>query len=234
MLCERPGALPGKLRHRRGNMTSTPGRSCCSWSPVSYSRRRRCWRRARQHFAKPSRRICTRRAIGGRWSAKRWARRRRAVSRGNCALRRHMRCWRKRPSMSARAGKIRQGEKSSGQSESQSLQSLWTAHSRHVSIRTAIAYCGLLLFSFLSIGVGKRSRCGRVGTLFPAAWRLFGDRLARRVPVRPLPLLLRELRPLVGVYGGGWTTLTHAAPAGADGNTMGLAECAGTDKARGR
>ena len=104
------------------------------------------------------------------------------------------------------------GRESSRQSESQSLQSLWTAHSRHVSIRTAIAYCAYYYF-------------------FPEHWRWEAEPLResapyfrqhgafleialRRAPVRPLPLLLRELRPLAGVYGGGWTTLTHAAPAG--------------------
>ena len=87
-------------------------------------------------------------------------------------------------------------------------QSLWTAHSRHVSIRTAIAYCAYYYF-------------------FPEHWRWEAEPLRetapffrqhgafleialRRAPTRPLPLLLRELRPLVGVYGGGWTTLTHA------------------------
>ena len=88
--------------------------------------------------------------------------------------------------------------------------SLWAAHKRHVSIRTAVAYCAYYYF-------------------YPEHWRWEAQPLAetapyfrqhgafleialRRAPTRPLPLLLRELRPLVGVYGGGWTTLTHAAP----------------------
>lgn len=87
--------------------------------------------------------------------------------------------------------------------------SLWAAHKRHVSIRTAIAYCAYYYF-------------------YPEHWRweaqplreaapyfrqhgAFLELAQRRVPTRPLPLLLRELRPLVSVYGGGWATLTHAA-----------------------
>ena len=89
--------------------------------------------------------------------------------------------------------------------------SLWTTHKRHVSIRTAVAYCAYYYF-------------------YPEHWRweaqplretapyfrqhgAFMELAQRRVPTRPLPLLLHELRPLVDVYGGGWTTLTHGAAA---------------------
>ena len=100
--------------------------------------------------------------------------------------------------------------------------SLWNAHARHVSIRTAIAYCAYYHFypehwRWEAAPLAKE----RAAALF-RRHGAFLEIAARRAPTQPLPLLLRQLRgeamdgeslddlrPLVGVYGGGWTTLAH-------------------------
>ena len=89
-------------------------------------------------------------------------------------------------------------------------EALWAAHSRQVSLRTAIAYCAYYHFYPEHWRWEAEPLHEAVAV---AAFRQYGaffELAARRAPTRPLPLLLRELRPLFNLYGGGWLTLTHA------------------------
>ncbi|MCY4106271.1 MAG: hypothetical protein OXG02_06155 [Chloroflexi bacterium] len=91
----------------------------------------------------------------------------------------------------------------------QGFAPLWSFHKRHVSIRTAIAYCAYYYF-YPEHWRWEAQPLRETASLF-RQYGAFLELALRRVPTRPLPLLLRELRPLFGVYGGGWTTLTHGA-----------------------
>ena len=87
---------------------------------------------------------------------------------------------------------------------------LWPAHKRQVSIRTAIAYCAYYFF-YPEHWRWEEQPLRDTSVLFRREGA-FLELALLRAPTRPLPLLLRELRPLFGVYGGGWTTITHSAP----------------------
>lgn len=94
-------------------------------------------------------------------------------------------------------------------SQGEGFDSLWAFHKRHVSIRTAVAYCAYYYF-YPEHWRWEAQPLRETAPLF-RQYGAFLEMALRRVPTRPLPLLLRELRPLFGVYGGGWTTLTHCA-----------------------